>query len=169
MINSVIIMGRLTANPELKTTNNGLSFVKFTVAIDRGNDKNGEKQTDFISVQAWRKTAEFITQWFSKGQMIIVEGSLRTGQYQDKKHTDIIHYTTDVLADKVNFGESKSAREAMQRDSQSQQQGYGNNSQGNTQNSTYGQQSYSSAPQQQNTYSDFSDFEEVINDGDLPF
>ena len=99
-MNSVILMGRLTADPELRTTNNGLNYCRFTVAVDRYS-KGEEKKTDFISCVAWRQTAEFIERYFSKGKMIAVQGSILTGSYTNKDGAKV--YTTDVLVDKAHF------------------------------------------------------------------
>lgn len=110
MINRVILMGRLTADPELRQTPSGIASCKFTVAVDRGfKSKDGEKQTDFIRVTAWRASAEFVSKYFSKGKMIIVEGSLRNNDYEKD---GVKHYSMDVQADKVSFGESKSSGSA---------------------------------------------------------
>lgn len=107
MLNKILLMGRLTADPELKRTQSDIATCRFTVAVDRDYTPQGqEKQADFISVVAWRQTAEFINKYFSKGRMITVEGSLRTGSYEDKNGTK--HYTTDVYADKVYFCGDKS-------------------------------------------------------------
>lgn len=110
-MNKVIITGRLTADPELRQTQSGVSSCRFTVAVDRkfANKETGEREADFISCQAWRNTADFIGRYFSKGKMIAVEGSLRTGSYKDKNHPDITHYTTDVIVDNVEFAGDKSA------------------------------------------------------------
>lgn len=104
-MNKVVIIGRLTSDPELRQTQSGIASCRFTVATDRNyTDKNtGERQSDFISCVAWKQTAEFVSRYFSKGKMIAVTGSLRTGSYQDKKHSDITHYTTDVYVDTVEF------------------------------------------------------------------
>lgn len=109
-MNKVILMGRLTADPELKQTQNGTAVCRFTVAVNRKfTDKNtGERQADFISCTAWAKTAEFIGKYFTKGQMIALEGSLRTGSYQDKNHSDVTHYTTEVMVDSTEFTGGKS-------------------------------------------------------------
>ena len=109
MLNKVIIMGRLTADPELRQTPSGISTCRFSVAVDRGykSKDTGERQTDFIRVTAWRQTAEFVSRYFSKGKMIIVEGSLRNNDYTDAN--GVKHYSMDVQADNVSFGESKSA------------------------------------------------------------
>ena len=104
-MNKTILIGRLTADPELRQTQSGVASCRFTVAVDRKfADKNsGEKQSDFITCVAWRQTAEFVAKYFSRGKMIAVEGSLRTGKYQDRNHEDVTHYTTEVYVDKVEF------------------------------------------------------------------
>ena len=114
-MNRVIIMGRLTADPELRQTQNGIATCRIAVAVDRGYAKQGEeKQTDFITVVAWRQTAEFVSKYFTKGKMIIVEGRLRTRTYDDKRYPDVKHYVTEVYADNVTFGETKSAQNNSQ-------------------------------------------------------
>ena len=155
-MNKVVLVGRLTADPELRQTPNGVSSCRFTVAVDRKfADKNtGERQADFITCVAWRQTAEFVTRYFSKGKMIGVEGSLRTGSYTDKSHSDVTHYTTDVQVDNVEFVGGKND----------------NSSGGNTQNT----QSTTPATQQPQdnpdmSYGSLSDFEEILSDGDVPF
>ena len=81
-INTAVIMGRLTADPELKTTASGLSVLSFSVAVDRNYQKEGEeKAVDFINVVAWRKTAEFVSKYFHKGSMIAVDGSIQTRKF----------------------------------------------------------------------------------------
>ncbi len=111
MINKVILMGRLTADPELKQTTSGVASCRFTVAVDRGfkSKDTAERQADFIRVTAWRASAEFVSKYFSKGKMIIVEGSLRNNDYEKD---GVKHYSMDVQADKVSFGESKSSGSA---------------------------------------------------------
>ena len=113
MLNRVIIMGRLTADPELRQAASGVATCRFTVAVDRSYSKQGEeKQTDFITVVAWRQTAEFICRYFSKGRMIAIEGNLRTSKYPDKNHPDVMHYITEVYADQVHFtGEKAQAQQ----------------------------------------------------------
>ena len=106
MINCINIMGRLTDTPELKVTNSGTNVTTFTVAVDRQYSK-GEKQTDFIPVTAWRGTAEFISKWFSKGQMIAVQGSLQTRKYQDKDGHNRTAF--EVVAEQVSFCGDKKA------------------------------------------------------------
>ena len=108
-MNKVILMGRLTADPELRQTQSGISSCRFRIAVNRSYiDKNtGERQADFINCIAWRQTAEFVSRYFNKGNMIMVEGSLQTGSYQDRNHPDVTHYTTEVQVDNVEFTGSK--------------------------------------------------------------
>ena len=97
-------MGRLTAEPELKQTPGGVSTTSFTIAIDRSYVPQGqERQADFISIVAWRQTAEFICRYFVKGKMIAVKGELRSRTYDDKRYPDVKHYVTEVYADQVYF------------------------------------------------------------------
>ncbi len=104
MINNAIIMGRLTANPELRTTNTGKSVTSFTVAVDRNYDR---EQTDFINIVAWNKTAEFIERYFRKGSMIAIQGSIQTRNYEDKNGNK--RTAVEVVADNVSFcGDKKS-------------------------------------------------------------
>lgn len=106
MINNVVLMGRLTADPELRTTTSGISTARFTIAVDRDYVRNGEeRQADFIRVVAWRQTAEFICRYFKKGSMIAVTGSIQTGSYDDKNGNRV--YTTDVVVDRASFCGSK--------------------------------------------------------------
>lgn len=106
MINKVILMGRLTKDPELRYTNNKTPVCSFTIAVNNGY---GEKQqTDFINCVAWNKTAEFVTKYFIKGRMIIIADgriSTRSWETQDGKRA----YATEVVANEVNFGESKTS------------------------------------------------------------
>lgn len=103
-LNHIVLMGRLTADPELKTTQSGLSVTSFTVACDRSYGK--DKQADFIPCTAWRKTAEFVTKYFAKGSMIAVEGSLQSRKYADKDGKNHVAY--DVIVDHVHFAGGKS-------------------------------------------------------------
>ena len=109
MLNKVILMGRLTRDPEMRTTPSGASVCRFSVAVDRPfvSKESGQREADFINVIAWRATADFIGRYFSKGKMIIVEGSLRNNNYTDSN--GVKHYSYEVQADNVSFGESKSA------------------------------------------------------------
>ena len=102
-LNKVILAGRLTSDPELKTTPSGLSVTSFTVAVDRRFGK--EKQTDFISCVAWRQTAEFVTKYFVKGSAICIVGSIQTRKFTDKNGNNRI--AVEVLADEATFVESK--------------------------------------------------------------
>lgn len=106
-MNRVIIMGRLTADPELKTTASGVSVAAFRVAVDRDyQPKGGERQADFIPCVAWRQTAEFVSRYFQKGRMIALEGSLQSRNYEDKQGQKRTAY--EVIADHVWFcGEKK--------------------------------------------------------------
>ena len=115
-MNNVSIMGRICNDIELRKTQSGIETCKFTVAVDRGyvNKQTKERETDFISCIAWKQTAQFISRYFSKGKMIAVEGTLRTGSYKDKKHDDVTHYTTDVLVDNVEFCGDKGSGQAEQ-------------------------------------------------------
>lgn len=99
-MNTAILIGRLTADPEIRTTNSGLNYCRFTVAVDRYT-KGEDKKTDFINCVAWRQTAEFVERYFSKGRMIAVQGSIQTGSFTNKDGAKV--YTTDVLVDKVHF------------------------------------------------------------------
>ena len=108
MINCAIIMGRLVADPELRTTANGVSVTSFCVAVDRNFSKaGGEKQTDFINVVAWRQTADFVTRYFHKGSMIAVEGSIQVRSYEDKN--GVKRTAVEIIANNVSFCGSKSS------------------------------------------------------------
>ena len=101
-INTAVIMGRLTADPELKTTSSGLSVLSFSVAVERNYQKEGEeKAVDFINIVAWRKTAEFVSKYFHKGSMIAVEGSIQTRKYEDKDGNKRTAF--EILANTVSF------------------------------------------------------------------
>ena len=143
MINSVVIMGRLTYDPELRTTPSGVSVVRFQVACDRNYQKSGEeRKADFIDVTAWRQTVEFVSRYFRKGSMIAVEGSIQTDSYTDRDGNK--RKSFQVVANNVSFCGSKSET--------------------GTGNQVYNQPapSYASA--------DNSDFEEIVDDDDdLPF
>lgn len=101
MINSAIIMGRLTADPELRQTPNGVATTRFTVAVDRNYVKTGEeRKADFITVVAWRQSAEFVTNYFGKGDMIAVQGSIQTGSYEKD---GITRPTFEIVANNISF------------------------------------------------------------------
>ena len=107
MLNKAILIGRLTRDPELRYTNSNTPVVTFSIAVDRNySGNNGERQTDFIDIVAWRKTAEFISQWFTKGQMIVVVGSIQSRRWQDKNGNN--RTAVEIVADELNFaGPSK--------------------------------------------------------------
>lgn len=148
-------MGRLVAEPELKTTGSGISVSSFSVAVDRNYVKQGtERQTDFINVVAWRQTAEFVCKYFAKGQLIALEGSLQTRSYQDRDGHN--RYVTEVVADNVFFTGDRRERTS-------------NGSYGN-----YGIPTPQEPPMQNNTVNTYTsgmpeDFEELPGDDDLPF
>jgi single-strand DNA-binding protein len=151
-MNKVIIIGRLTADPELRTSQNGTVSCRFNAAVNRKfKNQNGEYDADFISCVAFKQTAEFISRYFSKGKMIALEGTLRAGSYQDRNHPDVTHYTTDVFIENVEFCGDK-----------------GNNQpapQTTAQNVVQQAQSVCVQTEQMN----LSDFEEILSDGDVPF
>jgi single-strand DNA-binding protein len=105
MFNLVVLTGRLTADPELKTTPNGISVTTFSIAVDRRYRSGEERQTDFINIVAWRQSAEFITKYFKKGSMIGIEGAIQTRRYQDKNGNNRTAF--EVVANNVQFVESK--------------------------------------------------------------
>ena len=104
-LNKVILIGRLTADPELKQTGSGVAVTSFTLAVDRKHSKDTEKKADFITIVAWRQTAEFICKYFRKGSAIIVLGELQTRSWDDSNGGK--HYSTEVMASEVSFAESK--------------------------------------------------------------
>lgn len=110
MLNIVALMGRLTADPELRTTPAGVSVASFTIAVDRSFVKQGEeRQADFISCVAWRGTADFIAKYFQKGSLIAVDGSIQTRRYQDKDGHN--RTTFEVVVDNAHFAGSKEKAE----------------------------------------------------------
>lgn len=146
-------MGRLTAAPELRQTQSGVSVVRFTVASNRKfvNKNTNEREADFISCVAWRQTAEFISKYFGKGSMICIDGTFRTGSYQDKNHSDVTHYTMDVLVENVEFCGSKKESEPSPPTNQNVE----NKPQSDVTNSAL--------------FDNLSDFEEILGDSDVPF
>lgn len=144
-MNIAILTGRLTADPELKTTPNGVSVCSFSIAVDRKYKQGEEKQADFINIVAWRGTAEFVSKHFSKGSAIGIEGSIQTRKYTDKNGNN--RTTFEVVANNVHFIDSK----------RSQSGGEGN-----------------SLPTPENdplpAFAErLEQFQEVQDDGDLPF
>lgn len=107
MLNRVILMGRLTADPELKKTNSDISVTSFSLAVDRNYGKGADRQTDFINCVAWRQTAEFISRYFSKGRLMAVEGSLQVRNYVDRNENK--RQAVEVVVDQVYFADSKNA------------------------------------------------------------
>ena len=107
MLNHIVIMGRLTRDPELRRTGSGVAVASFTVAVDRdfGGRDGGEKETDFIDCVAWCQTGEFVSKYFTKGSMIVVSGRLQIRNWTDKDGNK--RRTAEVVADNVYFGDSK--------------------------------------------------------------
>lgn len=106
MLNKIVLMGRLTRDPELRRTQSGTAVTSFTLAVDRDfKDQNGEKETDFIDIVVWRNTAEFVSKYFSKGRMAVVEGRLQLRDWTDKEGNK--RRSAEVVADNVYFGDSK--------------------------------------------------------------
>lgn len=105
-LNRVILMGRLTRNPELRRTTNGVAVTTFSIAVDRDfKGQNGERETDFIDIVAWRQTAEFVCNYFSKGRMAVVEGRLQMRDWKDREGNN--RRSAEVYADNIYFGDSK--------------------------------------------------------------
>lgn len=148
-MNVVVLIGRMTDNPELRKTSADISVTRFSIAVDRRGKSGEEKQTDFINIVAWRQTAEFITNYFKKGQRIAVEGSLRMNKFTDKDGNNRTSY--EVVVNNAHFVESK-------RD----------NTNGEDLPSSNGK-----ASQSENTASfsngGYEDFTEIVSDDDLPF
>lgn len=167
MLNRVILMGRMVADPELKQTPSGVSVATFRLAVERNyqpKDSN-ERLCDFISCVAWRQTGEFITRYFSKGSMIAIEGSIQTRQYQDKNGNK--RTAVEVIADQAYFAGSTGHENSQSKT------GGNTRTDGNQQNSQSGQngqknQSASSGQfgKQETMY--FGGFED-LDDSDLPF
>ena len=147
MLNHIVLMGRLTRDPELRQTQSGVSVASFTLAVDRDfqSRDGGEKQTDFIDIVAWRNTAEFVSKYFSKGKMAVVSGRLQIRDWTDREGGK--RRSAEVVADNVYFGESKSGSQ-------------GGQPSGGKSGGSYG--GYD-APEIK------TDFSEVEDDGELPF
>ena len=110
-MNKVVLVGRLTAKPELRYTPQNTAYTRFSVAVNRNfTNADGKRDADFINVVAWRKQAETISRYFDKGNLIALEGRLQTGSYDDKDGNK--RYTVDVALDNFEFVESKNARAA---------------------------------------------------------
>ncbi|MGE5456079.1 MAG: single-stranded DNA-binding protein [Ignavibacteriales bacterium] len=115
-MNRVCLIGRLTTKPELKYTSANIPFTRFSIAIDRTfNNAQGQKETDFINIIVWRKQAENVCQYLDKGSLVSIDGRIQTGSFNDKDGNK--RYTTDIVADNVQFLESKGKSQArMQND-----------------------------------------------------
>lgn len=158
MLNKIVIMGRLTRDPELKRTQSGTPVTSFTLAVDRDfKAQNGERETDFIDCVAWRSSAEFVTRYFTKGRMAVVEGRLQSRKWQDRDGNNRVSW--EIQTDNVYFGDSKREGES----------GSGNGSTppaaaqpyaGAQRAPTYEQTSFSTAP----SYAEVN-----YNEEDLPF
>ena len=105
MLNHIVVMGRLTRDPELRKTAAGVSVTSFTVAVDRDFSQDGQKETDFLDVVAWRSTAEFAAKYFTKGRMAVVSGRLQIRNWEDKDGNK--RRTAEILAENIYFGDSK--------------------------------------------------------------
>ncbi|MBE6667247.1 MAG: single-stranded DNA-binding protein [Ruminococcaceae bacterium] len=149
-LNKVVLAGRITADPELKQTTTGVSVLSFTLAVNRRFSKNeqGEQQTDFISMVAWRQTAEFISKYFRKGSAICVTGSIQTRNWQDSQGQR--RYATEVIVDEAMFVDSRSES-------------------GNAQGNSYMPDAYNAAPAYSSNAGSAPNFEELNTDDDLPF
>lgn len=143
--NKVILGGRLTADPELKQTQNGIAVVTFSIAVNRRYSKDAQQnETDFFNVTAWRQTAEFVSRYFKKGSSICIVGTLQNRSWVDQQNTK--HYRTDIVADEVMFVDSRAESSASYNGAE-----------------TYVAPSFSST-------SDVAPkFEEIKTDDDLPF
>ena len=173
MLNHIVIMGRLTRDPELRRTGSGIAVASFSVAVDRdfGKNENGEKETDFIDCVAWRNTAEFVSKYVTKGRMVAVSGRLQIRSWTDKDGNK--RRTAEIVADNVYFGDSR-------RDSENGGSPYGGNTYGGNAygGNTYGGNSYAapasapapsygSYPAPSAPASDFAMLED--DDAQLPF
>ena len=106
MLNHIVLMGRLTRDPELRRTGSGIAVASFTLAVDRDfASQGGEKETDFVDIVAWRSTAEFVSKYFTKGRMAVVSGRLQIRNWQDKEGNK--RRSMEVLADSIYFADSK--------------------------------------------------------------
>ncbi len=142
--NKVILIGNMVADPELKQTQGGISVCSFNIAVNRRFSKDGEQACDFIGIVAWRQQAEFVTRYFKKGMPILICGQLQTRTWTDKQGEK--RYATEVIADEVSFvGSNESSGEAKN----------------NAPTQPYVPSEYQTGNQAQ--------FEEIPNDGDLPF
>ncbi len=153
-LNKVVLAGRLTSDPELKTTQTGTSVTSFTVAVNRRYQKDGaEQQADFISCTAWRQTAEFITKYFAKGSSICVTGSIQTRKWQDQNGQT--RYGTDVVVDEAMFVDAKGEGPSRQNAGQGAPNSYVPDNYG--------------APSFQSQNAQAPKFEDIADEDGLPF
>lgn len=172
MLNHIVLMGRLTRDPELRRTGTGIPVTTFTLAVDRdfGKTENGDRETDFIDIVTWRGTAEFVSKYFFKGRMAVVSGRLQIRNWTDKEGNR--RRSAEVVADNVYFGDSK--RDSNPESSYAGQsyggwQNYGGGqSYGVSQGQSYG---YGAPPAQQPGGTPVSDFALIEDDDekDMPF
>ena len=163
MLNHIVLMGRLTRDPELRRTGSGIPVTTFTLAVDRdfgGNRETGEKETDFIDIVTWRSTAEFVSKYFAKGRMAVVSGRLQIRNWNDKDGNK--RRSAEVVADNVYFGDSKRDGAAGGFDQSYGQPSYQQPAYGGQSFGGYGQPAPAPAPQ-----SDFAMLED--DDSELPF
>lgn len=154
MYNRVILMGRLTRDPELRTTQSGIAMCRFSVAVERAYSRGEDKQTDFFDVTVWRQTAEFVSKYFSKGRMILVEGSIQNNNYTDQN--GVKHYATAIMGERVSFCGDKSGAQGQPDYRPSQ--------------AYVPQQSAAPAQAPQPVeLGDLGEFEEILSDGEVPF
>ena len=171
MLNSVNLIGRFTRDPELRSTPSGVSTCSFTIAVDRNFVRQGEeRKADFINCVAWRQTAELISRFFKKGNLIALEGSIQTRNWDDNEGKR--HYATEVVVDRVHFVESRSAREARGDgygyDNGGQQGGYSAPQGGYS--GSYGAPQPQQAPSYESSYGGLGDPISLIGtEDDLPF
>lgn len=157
MLNVVAIMGRLVADPELRTTTNGANVCTFRIACERSYTPKGQqRQADFVDIVAWGKTAEFICKFFQRGSMIAIDGSLQTRNYQDKQGNK--RTAVEVLANNISFAGAKAADKPAARDFDQQTQTY-----------THEAKTAQSAPQPAQTQVSMDDFSVISDTDDLPF
>ena len=169
MLNHIVIMGRLTRDPELRYTQSQIPVTSFTVAVDRdyGGRDGSERQTDFIDCVAWRNTAEFVSKYFSKGSMAVVSGRLQLRDWTDREGNK--RRSAEIVADNVYFGESKRSRDEYTSSAPRSGGGYDNSNSGGNSYRGYdsgagsGYSGFDSAP----SGSAFSELSDA--DGELPF
>lgn len=172
MLNSVNLIGRFTRDPELRSTPSGVSTCSFTIAVDRNFVRQGEeRKADFISCVAWRQTAELISRFFKKGNLIALEGSIQTRTWDDNEGKR--HYVTEVVVDRVHFIESRAAREAHNGggyDGGGYDGGYGGQQGGYGGGYSGGQQSAPQPSSYESSYGGLGDpISPIGTEDDLPF